>query len=55
MSTRLTQRVLGELVESGIFNEVLIEKSETPTYIPARDVDQFTLSFIIEALEARAE
>jgi len=51
--TRLTQRVLGELVESGIFNEVLIEKSETPTYVPARDVDQFTLSFIIEALEAR--
>jgi membrane protein len=51
--SRLTQRVLGELVESGILNEVLIEKSETPTYVPARDVDQFTLSFIIEALETR--
>jgi membrane protein len=51
--SRLTQRVLGELVESGILNEVLIEKSETPTYVPARDVDQFTISFIFEALEAR--
>ena len=51
--SRLTHRVLGELVESGVLNEVFIGESSTPTYVPARDVDQFTLSFIIEALEAR--
>ena len=50
---RLTQRVLGELVKSDVLNEVFIEKSAAPTYVPARDVNQFTLSFIIEALEAR--
>ncbi len=51
--TRLTRRVLGELVESGVFNEVRIDKTAAPTYVPARDVDQFTISFILEALEAR--
>lgn len=50
---RLTQRVLDELVKSGVLNAVFIEKSAAPTYVPARDVDQFTLSFIIEALETR--
>lgn len=50
---RLTERVLGELVDSGILNEVQMEGSERPVYVPSRDVDQFTLSFIIEALEAR--
>jgi membrane protein len=50
---RLTHRVLGELVESGVLNEVLLENAVTPTYVPARDVDQFTISFILEALEAR--
>jgi DNA-binding IscR family transcriptional regulator len=50
---RLSHRVLGELVESGVLNEVLLEKAVTPTYVPARDVDQFTISFILEALEAR--
>ena len=50
---RLSQRVLGELVESGILNEVQVEGKEDPTYVPARDVDQFTLSHILEALETR--
>jgi membrane protein len=50
---RLTHRVLGELVESGVLNEVLFEEALTPIYVPARDVDQFTISFILEALETR--
>jgi membrane protein len=50
---RLTDRVLGELVEGGILNEVRIDETEASIYVPARDVDQFTLSFILEALEAR--
>jgi len=50
---RLTQRVLGELVEGGILNEVQVEGAEVPTYVPARDVDQFTLSYVLEALETR--
>ena len=50
---RLTQRVLGELVEGGVLNEVQMEGEEIPTYVPARDVDQFTLSYILEALETR--
>jgi membrane protein len=50
---RLTHRVLEELVEGGILNEVQVESTEVPTYVPARDVDQFTLSYILEALETR--
>jgi membrane protein len=50
---RLAERVLGELVAGGILNEVRLDDGETPTYVPARDVDQFTLSFVLEALEAR--
>lgn len=50
---RLTERVLNELVESGILNEVRLAEGDVPTYVPARDVDQFTLSYILEALEAR--
>jgi membrane protein len=50
---RLTERVLGELVAGGILNEVRLEDGEIPTYVPARDVDQFTISFVLEALEAR--
>ena len=50
---RLTQRVLGELVEGGVLNEVQVEGEEVPTYVPARDVDQFTLSYVLESLETR--
>ena len=53
LPTRLTERVLGELVESGVLNKVRVQKAAAPAYVPARDVDQYTLSFIIEALEAR--
>jgi hypothetical protein len=49
----LTERVLGELVAAGILNEVRLEDGEAPTYVPARDVDQFTLSYVLEALERR--
>jgi membrane protein len=49
----MTRRVLGELVESGVLNEVHVDPTAPPTYVPARDVDQFTISFILEALEAR--
>ena len=51
--SRLTARVLGELVEGGILNEVLMEGADVPAYVPARDVDQFTLSYVLEALESR--
>jgi hypothetical protein len=44
---------LGELVESGVLNEVRLDPSMQPAYVPARDVAQFTISFVIEALEAR--
>ena len=50
---RLTQRVLDELAQSGVLNAVHIDRESIPTYVPARDVEQFTLSFVIEALEAR--
>jgi len=50
---RLTQRVLGELVESAVFNEAHIDEKGPATYIPARDVEQFSISFILEALETR--
>ena len=50
---RLTQRVLGEMTESGILNEVQIDEKVPAAYVPSRDVEQFTISFILEALEAR--
>jgi len=50
---RLTERVLGELVSGGVLNEVRLEDGDAPRYVPARDVDHFTLSYVIEALETR--
>jgi len=50
---RLTQRVLGELVGASVLNEVQVEGEDVPTYVPARDVDQFTLSYVLESLETR--
>lgn len=50
---RLVERVLDELVAGGILNDVRLEDTEGLVYVPARDVDQFTLSFVLEALEAR--
>ena len=50
---RLTERVLAELVSGGVLNEVRLEDGEASRYVPARDVDQFTLSYVIEALETR--
>jgi membrane protein len=50
---RLTQRVLDEMTQSGILNEVHLDDEASAAYVPSRDVEQFTISFILEALEAR--
>ncbi|MBL0713974.1 MAG: YihY family inner membrane protein [Desulfosarcina sp.] len=49
----LTHRVLQELTESGILNEVQLADNGTHGFVPARDIDSFTISYILEALETR--
>ena len=51
MPIRLTQRVLRELVQSGILRESTIDANGEGVYQPARDTHQFTLSYVLDALE----
>ena len=49
----LTHRVLRELTDSDILREVQLVDSKLQGFIPARDADQLSISFILEALETR--
>ncbi len=49
----LTNRVLGELTDSSILREVQLIDSDIQGFMPARDIDQLSISFILEALEKR--
>ena len=49
----LTSRVLRELTESGILKEVQLTESDAQGFMPARDVDHYTISYILDALERR--
>ncbi len=52
-SVRLTRHMLWELVESGILTAIGDGKDELPAYQPARGIDAFTVTYIIDALEQR--
>ena len=52
---RLARQILCELVESGILSDTRIEEYESPAYQPARGIDAFTPTYIIEALELRGD
>ena len=49
----LARQILGELVESAILCEINTEENRKAAYQPARDVDVFTIQYIIDALERR--
>ena len=49
----LTHRVLHELTASGILREVQTADNDAQGFMPARDVEHFTISYILEALETR--
>lgn len=49
----LTNRVLRELTDSDILREVQLVDSERQGFMPARDADHLSISFILEALERR--
>ncbi len=49
----LTIRVLRELTDSGILKEVQLAGDDVMGFMPARDADQLSISFILEALETR--
>jgi membrane protein len=50
---RLVRELLYELVESGIFSETTTMEYKELAYQPARDINVFTIKYIIEALEQR--
>ncbi len=49
----LTNRVLQELSDSDILREVKLVDSEEQGFMPARDAEHLSISFILEALETR--
>jgi membrane protein len=49
----LTNRVLRELTASDILTEVQRADDDRQGYMPARDVDHFTIGYVLEALERR--
>jgi len=49
----LAGRVLDELVDSRILATVPGDDEDDPAFLPARDVEHFTITYILEALEAR--
>lgn len=49
----LTNRVLRELSESGVIKEVQLVDCGVQGFMPSRDVDQLTISYVLEALERR--
>jgi len=53
MPVRLVRQILNELVESGIFSSTKSNIDKDPAYQPARDINLFTVKYIIEALEHR--
>lgn len=50
---RLVREILYELVESGIVSETKTEEYKELAYQPARDINKFTIKYIIDALEQR--
>ena len=47
----LVHRLLNALVESGAFAEIRIEEDDEPLYQVTRDIDRFSVSYILEALD----
>jgi membrane protein len=50
---RLVNQILYELVESGLFSDTNTDEYKELAYQPARDINLFTIQYILEALEER--
>jgi len=48
---RLVQEILCDLAGCGLISDATLEKSEEAAYQPARDINDFSISFILQALE----
>jgi membrane protein len=48
---RLVRQILSDLVESGLVTELEGGETEEPAYQPARDVNQLSIKYVIDALE----
>jgi len=48
---RLVQEILYDLAGCGLISDATLENSEEAAYQPARDINDFSLSFILQALE----
>lgn len=53
MPIRLVRQILFELKESKIVAESNGENEKQPRYVPASDIDQFTIQFVLSALDER--
>ncbi|MGD9975227.1 MAG: YhjD/YihY/BrkB family envelope integrity protein [Desulfatirhabdiaceae bacterium] len=49
----LVNRLVTDLLDSGTFTEIIVPKNREPAFQPARDIQLYTLSYMIEALEKR--
>ena len=47
----LVQEIINDLAECGLISGATIENSEEAAYQPARDINDFSISFILQALE----
>jgi membrane protein len=50
---RLTARILQDLADSGTFNQTVAPKQKEPAFQPARDIQLYTVAYLIEALDKR--
>jgi membrane protein len=48
---RLANRILHELVASGIVSDIQTEEDKEVAYQPARDINSLTVKFVLESLE----
>ncbi len=48
---RWVQEVVGDLVNCGVFTTADCEKTMDQTYLPSSDINRFTVSYVLEALE----
>lgn len=53
MPIRLVRDILGELSECGLVSSGASEGGDEDTYQPARDINDFSISFIIDTLEKK--
>jgi len=48
---RLVRQILYELVDSGIASDTSTDESKEPAYQPARDINLFSIKYVVDALE----